>query len=32
MFIGSDWAGDRPTRVSVFLWVMLDGLLLSAGA
>ena len=33
VFAYNDWAGDRPTRKSVSSWViMLDGLLLSAGA
>ena len=33
VFSVSDWAGDKPTRKSVCSWVvMLDGLLLSAGA
>ena len=33
MFTVSDWAGDRPTRMSVSSWViMLDGFLLNADA
>ena len=33
VFTDGDWAGDRPTRKSVYSWViMLDGFLISAGA
>ena len=33
VFTDCDWAGDRPTRKSVSLWVIvLDGFLISAGA